>query len=146
MPDEFRPLSSRGNQHALELGRWMKKEEMVPEHIVSSPVLKSWQTVSSVCYELDIDKDAVDFDDRIYQAKESELCQVISATDSDINSLLLVGHNPGLEDLFNYLLKDTAEFPDGKVFSTATLCVLFLHDWADMEKNSACLSQIVHSK
>jgi len=146
--DDFsRPLNPRGKRDTKKMGQWMAQQGLFPRCIVSSPALRTWQTITTVCHILGIDSATVNFDRRVYLADVSDLCQVISATDEDVDSLLLVGHNPGLELLIEHLV--TAELPvspGGKLLPTATLCILHLSSWHELKKGSAQLSLIKRPK
>jgi phosphohistidine phosphatase len=85
---------------------------------------------------------AVRYDDRIYDASLAILVEVISAISDDIQSVLLVGHNPGLEELLR-LLTDGAEH-----LSTATLAQISseVESWANIAGSSAMLDRIVQPK
>jgi phosphohistidine phosphatase len=123
-PSDFqRPLTRRGLQLVPGVGAWMWQNGMRPQTIVSSSALRAWQTVIPVATALDIAEQAVVFDGRLYLADRDTLLQVLSEIPHDINSVLLVGHNPGLEDLVAFLLDDKLpQTDDDRLLPTATVC------------------------
>ncbi len=147
-PDDFsRPLNPRGTRDAVKVGQWMQQRHLRPESIVSSPALRAWQTVTTVCQTLQIEPAAVNFDKHLYLADTAQLCQVIATTDNALNSLLLVGHNPGLAELVEYLLGDDVPAgPDGKLMPTAALCILQLPGWGLLSQTPAHLTDIIYPK
>lgn len=129
------------------MGEWMRSTHLFPEAIVSSPALRAWQTVTTLCHAMQLEAATVNFDKHLYLADVDELCKVIAATDKAVNTLLLVGHNPGLEELIQYLTAGTLpESPDGKLLPTATLCILHLPDWRPLHEHSAQLVQLIRPK
>lgn len=104
--DFDRPLAKRGEKDAPAMGAWMREQQLFPDHIVSSPAKRAKQTVIKVCHALDMDKKDIHWDARVYGADTSELMEVLSEVPSKAKSVLLVGHNPGLESLVSYLAGD----------------------------------------
>jgi len=146
--DDFsRPLNTRGRRDALAMGKWMMRENFFPDQIVSSPALRAWQTVTSVCHALQIDLATIDFDKHLYLAGMTELCNVLSNTEKGVNSVLLVGHNPGLEQLIQHLLNsDPRDIAGDKLLPTAAFCILKIGNWDDIESGSAELVMIMKPK
>jgi phosphohistidine phosphatase len=147
--DDFkRPLSKRGKQDSLRMGKWMKTRGLVPEVIISSPAKRARQTLKRVCSELCPGMENVIWDERVYMADLHELLEVLGDNPEQAGSLMLVGHNPGLEDLLLYLAESSVtEPPDGKFIPTATLAELQLEcNWHDLQAGSAQLVDITRPK
>lgn len=146
--DDFsRPLNKRGERDAIKIGQWLQQQAPSPDIIVSSPALRAWQTATSVCHSLQIDTQTINFDRRLYLAGRTALCRVIAETSDEMSSLLLVGHNPGLDELLGYLVaEELPEYPDGKLMTTASLCIIGLPAWRPLKKNTGQLVQIIRPK
>lgn len=96
--DYDRPLNGRGRRAARRMGQWMRDEGVVFDAIVASPALRTRQTIEGV-EEGAGHRLAVIWDKRVYMASAANLFAAIQDIDDRIGHLLLVGHNPGIEDL-----------------------------------------------
>jgi phosphohistidine phosphatase len=139
-PEDFeRPLARRGKKDTRRMGRWMQLEGLSPDYVVSSPAVRARETVYGVCEELGIQIDDIHFDRRIYEADATSLLTVLADCPQGPNTILLVGHNPGLADLLAWLWGEKITVPeDGKLLPTATLARLRMpKDWTRLERGCA---------
>jgi len=123
--DFERPLNTRGNRDAKNMGRWLKAGGYIPDMIISSPAVRAKETITRVCHELGINEQRIVWDRRIYEARLEELLEVINTHADGARCMLMVGHNPGLDMLVSYLARD--ELPlsaSGKLMTTAAIAVL----------------------
>jgi len=122
--DFGRPLSSRGKRDAPRTGQWLSDKRLIPDTFLSSPALRAKQTAILVAKNLDFHEKDLSWDDRIYEALLQELLAVIDEALYLADSIMLVGHNPGLDSLLTYLsigpLKLNA---NGKLMTTAAVAV-----------------------
>ena len=123
--DYDRTLTDRGKRDAKKMGAWLRKKKMVPDLIVSSPAARAERTALIVSRETGFDPEQISRDARIYDASLEVLLEVVSAHAKDTGRILLIGHNPGLEELLDFLSRDPAE-PNsaGKMLTTAAIAVL----------------------
>lgn len=98
VPDRERPLGKRGRRDAAAVGRWLGDHLGVPDVVVCSPAERARQTWAVVASELD-DPPPATFDDRIYGAPAGELLAVVQELPDAASTALLVGHNPGVQEL-----------------------------------------------
>jgi len=97
--DDFaRPLAPRGKKACRRLGRHMAERGIRPDLVLCSPAMRTRQTWERVGKRLDKDI-ACRFDPGLYLADRKALQAVVRAAPTDCRELLLIGHNPGLEDL-----------------------------------------------
>lgn len=123
--DFDRPLAPRGGKDAPRMGKWLRKHGLVPDMIVSSPALRARATAELVAGRLHIPARRIMFDERIYEASLRQLRDVITTHGADSNTLLLVGHNPGLEELLVHLAATPPPRDErGKLMTTASIAVL----------------------
>jgi phosphohistidine phosphatase len=103
LADFERPLNERGRKAAQLVGRYLAQQDINLDLVVSSPALRARQTIELV---LRTAKRSVElrFDQRIYEASAAQLLEVISQIEDDRKSVLLVGHNPGMEELLTLLV------------------------------------------
>jgi phosphohistidine phosphatase len=146
--DIDRPLAKRGRREAPRIGEWLYREGLVPSLIVSSPAERARETTLRVCKGLDYKKRDVHWDASVYDAGLDELLGVLSQYARAPASVLLVGHNPGLEDLLRYLADGEVEEPlNGKLLPTAALARLEMpDDWSSLDAGVAALVTIVRAK
>lgn len=123
--DFDRPLNPRGIETAGKMGKWLKRERLLPDRIVSSPAQRARQTTGLVCKHLKFEMNDVNLDKRIYEADLEDLISVIDDHARGAGCLLLVGHNPGLDKLVGYLAREEPPCDDeGKLMATAAVAVL----------------------
>jgi phosphohistidine phosphatase len=148
-PRDFdRPLAPRGEKAAPRVGRWLRRRELIPDYVVSSPAERARQTVLAVCRESGFDPDRIQWDERVYGAWTRTLIYVLRETPDDARRVLIAGHNPGLEDLVRTLSADPVSTPDnGKLMPTAALARFEITGpWADLEPGSGRLLSVTRAK
>lgn len=148
--DFDRPLNARGRRAAVVVGTWMKREGLAFDHMVASPAVRVIETLDGVSegYGQPI---APDWDKRIYLASSATLLDLVREFPVDCEHALMVGHNPGLEDLVLGLVAETGESPlRGEVeakYPTAAVAVLrWDGGWADAREGGATLDRFVRPR
>lgn len=101
-PDLARPLAKRGRRLAPDAGRWLATHINGFDLAVVSPATRARSTWDLVAAELDTPP-PTRIDDRVYAAPDRELLAVVRELPDDLKTVVLVGHNPGLEDLVSTL-------------------------------------------
>jgi phosphohistidine phosphatase len=98
LPDRLRPLAGRGRKAVRALERHMRATGIAPGLVLCSPAARAVQTWEGVASGLPAGT-AVDLDDALYGASADGLLRRLRRLPPDVDSVLVVGHNPGLEDL-----------------------------------------------
>lgn len=120
--DFERPLAKRGRKSARRVGRWVRHQGVIPDYVVSSPARRAKQTVTRVCRVLGVKAKRIHWDARIYGADTQSLLDVLADCPKRAKTVLLAGHNPGLEELLRHLCSSHVETPpDGKLLPTAAI-------------------------
>lgn len=139
--DFERPLNERGRKAAALLGRYIAQENVNIDLVVSSPAVRARQTIELVLRSA---KRSVElrFDQLIYEASPARLLEIISQVEDERKSVLLVGHNPGMEELLALLVGGEQPMP------TASLARLVLHSkkWDKVSSAKSELSSFVKAK
>lgn len=146
--DFDRPLAKRGKRDAPKVGAWLYREGLVPDHVVSSPAERARQTAAKVCKCLDFSKKRITWDASIYEAGIPELLTVLAHCPNEATTVLLIGHNPGLEWLLRHLVGEDLEPPqDGKLLPTATVARIEMpDDWVALGPGSGQLVSITRPR
>lgn len=148
-PSDFeRPLAARGAKAAPRVGRWLRDQGLVPDHVVSSPAERARQTVLAVCRELGIEARHVSWDERIYGGWARTLIEVLRESPADAERVLIAGHNPGLEDLVEALCANDLPIPsDGKLMPTAAVARLRIGvPWAELAAGTGELLSLTRAR
>lgn len=141
LQDFDRPLNGRGREAAPLVGRFMRKKKLRVDLIISSPATRARQTAALVKESAGFAAELL-FDERIYEADVVALLEVVTQAAESADSLMLVGHNPGMEELLTLL---TGE---GRAMPTAALaCVaLEIEKWGKARAQTGRLEWLVPPK
>ncbi len=146
--DFERALAPRGRRAANLIGRWLCAASIVPELVISSPALRARQTTERVCRRAALGLDRVRWEQSIYEAGVETLLALLKAVPSPTSGVLLVGHNPGLEELLRLLVGDAAaRGSGGKLLPTAALAWIEIGgDWRDIRARCGRLRDLVRPR
>jgi phosphohistidine phosphatase len=138
VPDQERPLAKRGRRDAPVMGRWLCDHGYLPDTVVCSAARRTRQTWELVAPELG-GSPSVRFEPRAYAASALALLYLIQELPGASRDALLIGHNPGIEELAGALASPDSR-TSGLKFPTAAVAVLeFTGDWADLASGRARL-------
>ncbi len=102
--DFERPINKRGTRNAIRIGGWMNENNHTPQKIISSPALRAKETIELVVEQISkFNLEDLTYEDELYLAGFTQLIEFINTYKDKVQSLMLVGHNPGIENLVNYL-------------------------------------------
>lgn len=152
--DFDRPLNGRGRRAAARIGQWLRDEGQDDDgpafdHVRASPAVRVRQTIEGVEDGLRRPLKPM-FDARIYLASAVTLLDIVQGFEPGAATALLIGHNPGLEDLLLLLTPD-ADPLRGQAeikYPTATLAILDLaiDTWRDAQSGSATLRHFIRPR
>ena len=100
--DRERPLTPDGRRAAEALGRRLKSDGINPDHVLCSPARRAQETLERIAVALD-GLPPADVNDVLYLADSQALLELLRAAPAETRCLLLIGHNPGLEELVRAL-------------------------------------------
>ena len=104
LDDHDRPLNRRGEKEAPLVGNFLVENELVPQLTLSSTACRAQRTASLVLGACGLDAPLLDR--RLYLAAPKEIAAIARETPPEIDRLLLIGHNPGMESLASSLADD----------------------------------------
>lgn len=134
--DDFeRPLNKRGSKNAPFMAKILKKELQKPDLIISSPSFRTKLTLDYFLKEFEY-KGEVIFEKSIYEAPFENLLKVIKNIDNKYKTIFLIGHNPGLNDLANFLL---GSFEDNIPTSGVLKIDFDTNSWKNISKDNSKL-------
>jgi phosphohistidine phosphatase len=147
--DFDRPLNNRGRRAARTVGREMKRLGLHFDHCIASPAVRVRETLAEV--EAAFGALSPAFDERIYLADPDTLLELVRAAPDEASSLLLVGHNPGLEMLVLALAAPGVSPLLGEVevkYPTGTVAELSLPTdrWVDVTPARAQLIRFIRPR
>ena len=100
--DHDRPLNKRGKHDAPRMGRLLREQDLVPNLIVSSTANRARTTAATVAENCGYER-AVELNSDLYHADPQTCIQVLRELYADVPCVMLVGHNPGLEEILEAL-------------------------------------------
>ena len=104
LSDHERPLAPRGEADASAMAERITAAGIRPSLIISSPAARAWTTAKLFAKAISYPVEFLHREDRLYLASLDKLLDVMEEQDAAFNSIVVVGHNPGLTELANYLL------------------------------------------
>lgn len=127
LADRDRPLTKRGEHDAPRMGKVLKKEEIIPDRILSSTAVRAAATAEAVAQKLDY-KEEITYLDALYMAEPSNIIEVLQTLPAEVKKVLVVGHNPGMEGLAQILGGVVVDLP------TAAMAVIkiSIKDWLEL--------------
>jgi phosphohistidine phosphatase len=118
LPDIERPLNRRGKEDAPVMATRIREAGIRPSLILSSPAHRAWTTARIIAKEISYPMEFLQREAELYLADVDTLLEVLERQDNKFNSIMIVGHNPGLTEFANYLLPNlTDNIPTGGVVS-----------------------------
>ena len=148
--DFDRRLNAKGRRAARAIGRYLRDEGLRFDAVVASPAVRVTETIAEVAtgYGTAI---APAWERRIYLASAAELLEVVHDTPAEAGSLLLVGHNPGIEQLVLLLVPgggDTARGHVEEKYPTASLAGISLDvaGWNEVAAGGGRLERFVRPR
>jgi phosphohistidine phosphatase len=141
LSDFERPLNQRGLEAIPLIGQEIYRMNLDVDLILSSPAKRAKQTAVLVKESGGITC-KIQYEDNIYEASVMKLLHIIAEIEDKLSRVLLVGHNPGLEELIRVLTGNTQVMP------TATLAKLDLNieKWLEVKANCGKLDFAVTPK
>ncbi|AUX78170.1 SixA phosphatase family protein [Sinorhizobium fredii] len=143
--DHRRPLAGRGRKAAPVIGAYMAEQGLVPDLALVSTARRAQETWELVAEALPASVDSRDAVG-IYEVAAKAILGVIRGVEPSVRSLLLVGHNPGMEELALLLAGEGEALPRlREKFPTAALAVIDFDagQWSEIEPSSGRLVRFV---
>jgi len=146
--DSGRPLNRRGKKASALIGGWLRKQGLVPDSIIVSPAVRARETARIVADAAGCPAERLTLDERLYLTGVAQHLEVLQDCAPQAGTLLLIGHNPGLEELLDALCKDPPATPkNGKMMPTAAVAVLHVpQPLNSLQPGQALLRELVRPR
>ena len=147
VPDHERPLAPRGRRDAPAAGHALAEADCLPDLALCSTAVRARQTWELASGQWGTPP-PVRLDARLYAADVSDLLDAVHGVSAEVETLLLVGHNPGLEELVLELAGDSLDDALDEVrvkFPTSAIAVLAWHGqgWHALAPGTALLTSVI---
>ncbi|HEY3344865.1 MAG TPA: histidine phosphatase family protein [Anaerolineaceae bacterium] len=131
LKDRKRPLSKRGKRNAPQMGELIKEKELIPQLILASEAVRSHQTAELLTQASGYQGE-VRYFDNLYMAEADEYLSALRKLPDDLERVLVIGHNPGLESLLPLLTGRVESLPTAAIAHL----VLPIEKWKDLNKHT----------
>ena len=138
LADYDRPLNKRGLRDASRMAQWLSESELIPDQVIASAACRANQTASIVTNELALETDILETRD-LYLSDYDAYLEQVSYLPNDVETVLVIGHNPTMESLIYLLSGESVSMP------TAAIAVIQLpiDTWSD-QVTSASANLVKH--
>lgn len=141
LQDFDRPLNGHGREAAPLVGQLIRQRRLGIDLVLCSPAARARQTAALVKDAAGLSAELL-FDERIYEADVARLLEVVTQAAESAAALLLVGHNPGMEELLTFLTGEERRMP-----TAALACVsLDLEKWNKVRERAGHFEWLVRAK
>jgi phosphohistidine phosphatase len=147
LPDRDRPLSGRGRRAAKTIGRHLREQRIAPELVLCSPARRARETLERI--EPAFGARAVRVEPRLYGATPDMLLELLRGVPEPVASVMLIGHNPGLERLAVRLARPSPQLRALEAkYPTAALATLTfdVSSWSSLDAGTAELVGFVRPR
>jgi phosphohistidine phosphatase len=139
LDDHARPLAERGRRDATAVGRVLAERRIRPDLVLCSSAERTRQTWRRA-ERAGARAAEVRYEDRVYDASSYELLRLMHSVPSEVRSLMLIGHAPGLPELAERLCVESVSGPARRMrlkFPTSGLAVFAVTvSWAELREAS----------
>jgi phosphohistidine phosphatase len=134
--DHDRPLNRRGVRAALELGEWLNSRGYEPDQVLCSDAIRTretWAKLAAAPVEV---TPRIEFLPSLYLASPDQMRTLLNRASGD--SVMMIGHNPGIAELAGILAARAPNHPDFRRYPTAATLVLDfqIDNWREVKSAS----------
>lgn len=126
IPDHFRKLIPEGEDRATKVAKHLRMKFVNPELIITSSATRALETAKIMAEELHYPLDQININSTFYRAEKDDLLDMLLNLPDEIESVMIVGHNPAFTNLVNSFLE-----PENQINNLPTSAVAAFHLKAD---------------
>ncbi len=132
--DFDRPLNKRGKKDALAMGDYLTKMKVDIDLIISSPAKRALETSRILTKKFSFNK-KIQLEQTLYEGNLKNILSMIMNIDEQFQNVMLIGHNPVLTVLANYLLNENID----NIPTSGIVAIKFSSDWRTISENCGTL-------
>jgi len=133
IPDKERTLKKRGEKDATRMGKLLREKKLKPDRILCSSAVRAVKTAELLVDKIGY-KGEIKYLDKLYMAECAVILKIIKEQPDDVNSIIIIGHNPGLEALLQLLVHKVESLPTAAIAHITTK----VDQWSDINKDTKC--------
>ncbi|MCK5373731.1 MAG: histidine phosphatase family protein [Alphaproteobacteria bacterium] len=140
--DKGRPLTMKGISDAAALGYYMSKNNLYPDYVLCSDSWRTRETLEQLreCFNTDLSPNQISFLPVLYLGSEEQYLKQIHLCDDEYDTVLLIGHYPGIPALLRMLASSSEKLTFSLIsgYQPATLSILScsIKHWSDLNYSS----------
>ena len=140
--DHDRPLAPRGVRDAPRMGRYLREHGFIPAAALVSTAVRARTTAELALAAAGAGPDALRLIPELYGSSPDEIVEIVAEAGGNASPVLVVAHNPGMEDLAARFLGRHEHFP------TAALLVVSVPapDWAGLSPEAATVDALIRPR
>jgi phosphohistidine phosphatase len=147
-PDRDRPIEKRGREDASALARWIADHELRADLILCSPARRTRETLELIVPAFRCAPE-IRYEDALYLADADRLLGRLRDIPDRARRVMVVGHNPGLQELAQALSDADGKMADrlaANLPTTGLACFEIVVEWAALRRRAARLTALVTPK
>ncbi len=131
--DDFdRPLNKKGKKNASFMGKILRKKEVLPDLIISSPAYRARETAKKIAKKVNY-REEIMYNEYIYEASLKTILEIINFIEDEYDEVFLIGHNPALNMLAFHLTNFNTNLPTCGILEIEFNCQI----WREVSKKCA---------
>ena len=131
LPDRERPLAKKGIKASRRMGLFIQEKELIPQRILCSSARRSVQTAQLFCETCGC-PDTVEVLDELYMAEAETYIRALQNLPDELERVMIIGHNPGLEFLLQMLSGELVSLPT----SVIAHLTLPIQHWSELNDHT----------
>ena len=104
LPDEERPLLKKGEKRTEKIANFLLEKKVSVDHIISSHAVRALDTAKIIAHTLHFPEEDIAISGTVYHASSDQLYDLFFELSDEIESLMIVGHNPTFTSFANHFL------------------------------------------
>jgi phosphohistidine phosphatase len=137
LADHDRPLNKRGKRDATRMGNLLIEEDLTPDAIYCSTAKRAKSTVDGLLKVCDFDGE-VTYTGSLYHGGSEDFFEILSNLPDEIQSVMLVGHNPDMEYFLDLICDVQEQMPTGAI----AVITFSVENWDEITDEEA--GELVH--
>ena len=134
------PLTREGRKNISEVVSTLSGQGICPDLVLTSPARRAQETAEIFVKKMALSPDELSVNDSIYEAEQSQLLRLIHALDNSIETVVLIGHNPGVSALLRYLVDPAMSEVSP---SSGAVIDLEVNHWRDASFRNVVQKQVI---